>query len=388
MNFLCQVFIADGEKTEPLGARFAREQGTIPNLKICLRCRVHAVVKSLENSLASCPKVDELIKKWVLGFSTGKGEPGGFARALRNSPRLLQKYKDHHDVWITQLDETIAKMRKFHFEFAPQRHNTVTELAGLVISNLVPIFRLLVELRVSDDADGKWAQRLLNEVFTSRNLLLLAMVAELSSVAVRFTRRFDGTQDMSGRASHVARTASWLGVMRDELQRLFRFRSSDGTLQEPLIFSSAFDKGYVQILQRDWNMLVSESILSNNKLIFYKTGASGRAELRKWLAEELGSIWNVADVFVSAVEAECDIPAAQSLQPFDLEHWKSMSDDALPGTWQSCPKAVQGFQITYIFGPEVPCFPAFGHDPGFEGALFKFLLHHGHALASHRGQSN
>jgi hypothetical protein len=78
-------------------------------------------------------------------------------------------------------------------------------------------------------------------------------------------------------------------------------------------------------------MLSSEAVIANGKLLFHKRGAGDQSVLRTWIAEELGTIQNIADLFVTAVEGEADVPAARSLQPFDVEYWQAhKSDDALP----------------------------------------------------------
>ena len=277
-------------------------------------------------------KIAALIEKFVSAYSSGKGEPGGLARALKNSPRLKAKFKTEQSAWVESLDETLTKMA--NFSFAPQRFGTVSELSSLVIRNLNAIVRFLTELRAANDEVGQWAQRLLECICDSRNMLLLALVAELSSVATRFARRFDGVREATQRKPHIARNAGWLLVLEDEIRRLFHFRNEEGRLQEPLVLSADFDKGFVQILQRAWNLLSAEAVIANGRLVFYKVAAKDRSEVRTWIAECLGNIHNVSKLFLDAVKGKLNnVPAAASLQPFDLDHWRSQSDDALSGPW-------------------------------------------------------
>ena len=301
----------------------------LPSLKACVRCRTHGIIKSLENALATDPAIDTLIQKFVLAYSSGPGEPGGLARALRNSPRLYNKFKKEQTAWVDSLDDMLTKMSTF--SFAPQRFNTVCELSSLVIRNLNPIFRMLTQLRAGNDEVGKWAEGLM-QCFDSRSLLLLSLTAELSSVATRYARRFDNAKGATREKSHIARNASWLLVLEDECRRLFSFRDERNNLQEPLVLSAQFESGYCQILQRTWNLLSSEAVISSGRLLFYKSGAKNQAEVRSWAAECLGSISNVTKLFLDGVRGEfSNVPAAASLQPFDLDHWRLKSDDALQG---------------------------------------------------------
>ncbi|CAJ1356886.1 unnamed protein product [Effrenium voratum] len=322
-------FTSDGERAEPLGARLAKEQGTLPGLLACMRCRVHALVRSLENALASDSRVERLISSLITGYSGGHGEPGGFGRAMKNSPRLACKLREQQVAALHQLDGAMSKLTSFRF--CPQRFNTIMEVSEMIVLNVQAIFQLLVELRASGDQVAQWAQRLLSETFTSKNLLLLALVTELSSAAVRFAHKFDGVKEPTHRSSRLARTGGWLALFKQEVNKLFSFRDDAGSLQEPLVLAAAYDAGYVQLLQKQWNFLSTSSLISSTgELLHHKQGTGSTARLRSFVSAEIGTIANIANVLVQAIETECDTPIQCALAPFDIAHWTAArSDDAL-----------------------------------------------------------
>jgi hypothetical protein len=286
-------------------------------------------VRGLENALSSDERVKKLVDLWITGYSEKSkgGGGGGFVRAVRNSPKLKGLLKEKQ---ATLLDGALTKM--MNFRFAPQRFNTIMECATLVLENIAPIFGLLLELRCagSSNEDVRWSTRLLETCFQPQNLLLLALVAELSSVACAYAHKFDNVAGPSKRASRIVRTAYWLDMFEKQVGKLFSFRDSEGRPQEPLVLCSHYSCGFVQRLRRAWDFVNASAVLSEGSLLFYQAGAGGEPELRRWVAEELGSMENITKVLLQGMHSEADNLVAASLQPFDLEWWASRPDESLP----------------------------------------------------------
>ena len=152
------------------------------------------------------------------------------------------------------LDETITRL--VSLRFAAQRFNTIADLSAKIILNIAPIFEFLLHLSIEGGHDAQWAKNLMDEVYTPGNLLL-ALVAEMSDIANRFSRRFDGVEGQGDRNSRLIKSAAWVASLRSELDRMFSFRTPEGQFREPLVIKDNWETGYVQILCRQWNMLES-----------------------------------------------------------------------------------------------------------------------------------
>lgn len=83
---VCQAFTSDGEEAQPLCARFAKQEGFLPNLRAYVRCRVHGRVRPLENVLQTDCRLKKLVEPLILQYSTGPGQPGG-SRASHQEQR-------------------------------------------------------------------------------------------------------------------------------------------------------------------------------------------------------------------------------------------------------------------------------------------------------------
>ncbi|CAE6939310.1 ygeX [Symbiodinium sp. CCMP2592] len=226
------AFMADGERVEGLGVRLAKE----------------------------------LVSRWVLAYpkdsekSQKNKDNGGFARALRNSPKLAAKF----------------------------------EVAETVTCNLVPIYKMLVEIRAARGSSSQWAERLLG-LF---------------------------------RPGSLAQSAFHINCLRSRLVRLFSFRDEQGKLQKPLVLDPAHSTGYVQALQGSWNLMETQALTSEGRMIFYSAGGSAQ-DVLSWAACELGSIWNAITVYLQGITAEHDYMIASALQPFDTTWWQHRDDESL-----------------------------------------------------------
>ena len=105
------------------------------------------------------------------------------------------------------LDDTITRL--VSLRFASQRFNTIADLSAKIILNIAPIFEFLLHLSIEGGHDAQWAKNLMDEVYTPGNLLLMALVAEMSDIANRFSRRFDGVEGQGDRNSRLIKSAAW-----------------------------------------------------------------------------------------------------------------------------------------------------------------------------------
>ena len=291
-----KVFVADGEKAEPLGARFSKarllaqllfvarrqkdctpmcrlkakskscqmvfvpcwivlknwnlalckplfqEQGTLPSLKAIVRCGCHSGTKALENALSCDERIERLVTLLINGYSTGHGESGGLARAIRNSSKLKGRLQEEHAATARTTDEILGRL--LSMRFAPQRFGTLCDVATQILLNVKSLFGMLIKM------DTPWSHKLLTEVFQPKKLLLLAMVAEMSAAAMRFVRKLDNS---------CAFAAAQVGQAVEQLvDDLFSFKSADGSMREPLVLDRTFTMGFVQLLGREFRVYVSK----------------------------------------------------------------------------------------------------------------------------------
>lgn len=306
-----------------------QERGTLPSLKAVLRCNVHSSIRSFEKSLKTDVGVQELLDSWILAFSAGGAEKGGFVRALRNSAKLQGQ--------LLQAMESVDPCAKklVGFSFAAQRFGTISELTGVIVKNVEAIYRCLASRCIAENC--QWSRELLQKLFRPKKLLLLALVAEFSAVATRYTRKHDNElSDGKQPGSHLARTAGFVAEMEADLNRLFYFHSSDGRAQVPLVLHEGYSSGFVQVMRSGWDFMRSKSLIldhgqASGPMAFFQVGASGKDQISKWVAAELGAVQNCISLYLEGVRAECDNLIAAALQPLDLDWWGQRSDRALPG---------------------------------------------------------
>lgn len=265
----------------------------MPALRAVLRCNVHAMIRSMENAVHADPQISELISLWVNGFPASDSL-GGFARAVRNSQKLAHKLQQKLEE-LDALDHSAKCLSSWHF--APQRFNTVVENCEKIILHLPVIVEVLQECVAVKDKNTAWAQKILHTCFHPKRLIQLALLAEFASAATAGAHQFDGKADGSHKASRLAKSVAWLKHLELRLNQLFSFRS-EGRVQEPLCLNSSYSKGYLQILQNNFDLMQSKSVCSHGVLVFFASGATARKELRQWIAEELGAFQNLVDLFM------------------------------------------------------------------------------------------
>ena len=297
--------------------------GHFKGLRAVLRCSLHKGQRSLENSLAADPRCKALVDNLITAYAAGNEEAAGgenlgsLARGLKNSTKFHQLFSDHVVAGFENLQATLSKL--VSFRFAPQRFDSVLEVARLIILHVRPLVHALVHLSLANPNKTSWCSRMLG-FFTGPNLLLLSLICELAASASRFHHRFD---DPGGKPAMIAHNGCWFEGLVAELDKLFYFKNGG----EPLVFSENFTGGFVQTLQRSYNLLVSESIIADGKLRFYRKGFKPEENLRRSIAQELGSIQNVVKAYLTAVDPG-DFSVASSLRPFDVEHWQKHCDDS------------------------------------------------------------
>lgn len=299
----------------------------MPALRAVLRCNVHAMIRSMENAVHADPQISELVNLWVNGFPASDSL-GGFARAVRNSQKLAHKLQQKLEE-LHALDHSAKCLSSWHF--APQRFNTVVENCEKIILHLPVILEVLQECVAAKDKNSAWAQKILHTCFHPKRLIQLALLAEFAAAATAGAHKFDGKADGSHKASRLAKTVAWLEHLELRLNQLFSFRSREGTAQEPLCLNSSYTKGYLQILEKNFDLMQSKSVCSHGVLVFFASGATARKELRQWIAEELGAFRNLVDVFMKGCRGEVEDAVGSSLAPFDIDNWpRTGSPEMLP----------------------------------------------------------
>ena len=295
-----------------------KEMGHLKGLRCVLRCQLHKGQRSLENAIASDERCNILIEGLITAYATSQQDHGSLARGLKNT-KLKNLFSEHCQKEIALLDGHLSKLTAFRF--APQRFDTILEVARLIVQHVRPIIHSLVHLRLADAVYDKWCSKMLS-FFTGPNLLLLSLLAELAASCSRYHHRFDNS---GSKATMICRMGYWFQLLKSELEKLFCFK--DGS--PPLVLSADFTAGFVHRMRASYDVLVTETIIADGKLQFYRRGLETEENLRKQVAAELGSIQNIVSLYLTSVDPG-DHAIASSLRPFDLEYWRNnFSDDSL-----------------------------------------------------------
>ncbi|CAE7243639.1 ygeX, partial [Symbiodinium sp. CCMP2456] len=297
------------------------EQGTLAGLKACLRCHCHASIKALEKALESSPEVAALLADWIHAYSSNDGaNPGGFARAVRNSDKLREQFSE-----FQKLDEASASLGAM--SYAPQRFGTLMQVATCIVKNIRPIFDMLAELKVGKTKLSGWAGKLLKNCFRADRLILFALISEFSETATKYSRAFDNVKEQGRCVSNIARTAHLIDSLEARLRQLFSFRDKEGALQKPLVLQDGYN-GHLQRVKETWNFFHSRKLLVQGEMFFYSAGL-GTEEVAVWVAGQLGVLQNILNLYIQGVRAEYDDLLASALSPFDVHHWRTRSDASL-----------------------------------------------------------
>ena len=221
------------------------------------RCGAHSAQRSLENAIGADQASQDLVSSLVTKYGGEKNMPGGFARALKNSPKLSAMYAAN----ATRLDSVLgAAAAGKRMPFAPQRFNTILEVSQTIIYNLPAVISTLVEVQASDPHLGPWARELLAFCSPS-NLLLLACLAELTRIAADTVHQYDNNAATPGA---MAKSAQLFFCLKEELYRMFFFKNPRGEDQQPLVFSKLYSAGFVQLLRKHWNLLECKANVVTN----------------------------------------------------------------------------------------------------------------------------
>ena len=309
-----------------------QESEGLQNMNIILRCHLHSAQRTLENAIDSEPRAQNLLDLLVRGSSpsTDVNDLGGFCRAVRNSYKLQHALSESVATMqgLQNVDTKLASLRS-----APQRFDTIMQCCVTIAENTEGILRTLLCLETTDARKSKWVQKLL-PCFDTGNLIMIGLLAELSSICAKYHHQFDnaGGHGMRSNASRLARTAHWFQQLELALNRMFYFQSLDGQPQEPLVLSADYTRGYLQQIQRSTNLLVGEAVIQKGKMKWYRAGLRDQGHLREAVARELGSVHNIIKCYLAGLRLEHTQGVALALQVFDIAWWsEDRCDDTLQG---------------------------------------------------------
>ncbi|CAE7222893.1 unnamed protein product [Symbiodinium sp. CCMP2592] len=324
-----RVFCSDGEPAEQACPQMLKGLSGF-NLKASFRCNLHSAQRSLENILQGNPNITKLLDVLISKYSSSSrgGDPGGFARALKNSARLNKLFTDH----CQQVDGIMR--RAGTLSYAPQRFDTILEVCETLCVNMRAVVSCLQELVVRGDQHKAWAAGLLQQL-SPDNMVLLSLVAELLRTAKKYIHAFD---NLRKGPSSLARASHLLRGLKQECNQLFSFRQESGQFQEPLVLSRHYDAGMLSVLRRGYDFLSAEAIMHKNDLVYFKPGTD-EATFRKSVAKTLGAIEVLSQDLILALEANHCTGIAAAFFPFDTESWMAECDDAaLLGPYVSAKK--------------------------------------------------
>ena len=145
--------------------RAAHRQATevLPELICNVRCLLHSSQRSLENSIKSDSRANELLHALVLRFSGKKeGEHGSLARTLKNSGPLKQQFYDSIAdlASLAQLTEKLEPSVNFAF----QRFDTVCKIFCTLARYIGPVKLFLSRVVARKTNSSAWAAELLEAV--------------------------------------------------------------------------------------------------------------------------------------------------------------------------------------------------------------------------------
>jgi hypothetical protein len=192
------------------------------------------------------------------------------------------------------------------------------------------VLAFLAEVVAEKTKTSPWAANLIATAFSAENLLLWSLLAEFLATARKFVHSQDNCKSSP---SNLARTSHHVQMLKIDLNKLFYFRDLDGKPQEPLVFNPHFTQGFVQKLLRKVDLLKDAGLVIDKELVLFREGAVSEDRLKSWAAAELGTVQNIAEVFLQAIGAHIDNSLAAAYAPFDVEYWQNRSDESLFHTW-------------------------------------------------------
>lgn len=243
-----KVMTMDGEPAEQLCPQFFKRVASC-NLRCNFRCFVHSAQRSLENCLQGDERVSQLIRSLINGYSDGASNMGGFARAVKNSHKLKSMFLQH-----VQSVDSALQGGSASTSFACQRFDTVLQVSENLTVHLRAVVRTLQECVVRSH-HASWALGLL-KLLSPRNMILLALLAELCKTCQVYIHRWDNFK--KGDVVSMAHASALLEDFKLQVNRLFAFRSPSNELQQPLVLAPEFTAGMLQVLRAGYDMLAGE----------------------------------------------------------------------------------------------------------------------------------
>lgn len=144
-------FSADGEPAEQLAPKFLKESGSLPELLLVLRCYMHRLQREMETALTSDGLIKSLLDEFVKRFSdpNDKTQPGGFARALRNSDDLRRQFREAVGQCAQDVDALLAglncvKGSKHDVSQAAQRFDSILDCLRMIVLHMRAVVQFLV----------------------------------------------------------------------------------------------------------------------------------------------------------------------------------------------------------------------------------------------------
>ena len=124
------------------------------------RCILHTAQRSLERTLQSDPRTNELVSKLVTEFSGSENDnPGALARALKNSGVHLAKFQEAVRSDLQTVASLVDTMPSFSQAY--QRFDTVGALLGKIAIYISPLIQFLSRLVAEKSKYSKWAHGIL-----------------------------------------------------------------------------------------------------------------------------------------------------------------------------------------------------------------------------------
>ena len=121
---------------------------------------LHSAQRTLEASLRSDPRSNELVQEFVLRFSTDeKKDYGSLARALKNSSTLKTHFSDCVREGLHCISELAEALPSHTYAF--QRFDTVCECLKKTAAFIQPLRTFLMREAVGNGRASGWARKLL-----------------------------------------------------------------------------------------------------------------------------------------------------------------------------------------------------------------------------------
>lgn len=330
------VSTADGELAEQLGLRLAKEKLFI-NQKAVLRCGLHMTQKTLENAVLQDPHSKAILDEFVLKASgSSRNDPGAFTRAVRNSQRLKNTFKQAVKEALQEIADTVDSLSEIPRVVqrgasvmqgsAPQRFDSILVCLRRFCWNVTGVIKFLVWEANSQSPTAAWANELLRFLLERdgrpgpQNLLLLALLAEFCEAVHVFVRDQEAGKD-SGR-HHISRTAAQIEDLESKLSDLFDVEDAGGKPRMPLALAKLYTAGYVNIIRNTLALGDASILVAAGRVAWFNEG--GESTLQSWALAELGSILNIKKVFLAVLHSEFDQSLALAFRPFDISTWRSV----------------------------------------------------------------